>query len=70
MLANASIQNTPALQGLPHCAAFDGFPAIVVASPCPHGWVSAFAGMTRVDLEGESLSGFKRFQGVQGGARL
>ena len=45
MLANASIQNTATLQGLLY-AAFGGFPAYVVASSCPTGWIPAFAGMT------------------------
>ena len=50
MLANASIQVATTLQGLPLCAAFDGFPAHVAASSCPQGWIPAFAGMTRVGL--------------------
>ena len=48
MLANASIQNTTTPQVLPLCAAFDDFPAYVGASSCPHGWIRAFARMTRV----------------------
>jgi hypothetical protein len=53
MLANASIQDTTTLRGLSLCAALDEFPAHVAASSCPHGWIPAFAGMTRVGLEGE-----------------
>ena len=47
MLANASIQNTTTLEGLPLCVAVDDIPAYVAASSCPHGWIPAFAGMTR-----------------------
>ena len=50
MLANASIQNATTLEGLPLCAAFEGFPTYVAASSCPHGWIPAFAGMTNVGL--------------------
>ena len=52
MLANAGIQNTTTLQGLPLCAVFDELRAYVSASSCPHGWIPAFAGMTRVGLVG------------------
>jgi hypothetical protein len=52
MLANASIQNNHDAHKLPLCAALDDFPAYVGASSCPHGWIPAFAGMTRVGLEG------------------
>src|SRR5271169_204839 len=55
MLANASIQNTTTLQGLLY-AAFGGFPAHVVASSCPHGWIPAFAGMTHAGLAGRDAA--------------
>jgi hypothetical protein len=33
----------------------DDFPAYVGASSCPHGWITALAGMTRFGLEGRAL---------------
>ncbi len=52
MLANASIQNATTLEGLPLCAVFDELWAYVSALSRPHGWIPAFAGMTRVGLVG------------------
>ena len=64
MLANASIRNTTTPQVLPPCAALDDFPAYVGASSCPHGWIPAFAGMTRVGLEGgdEAVVSWRRLR--------
>ena len=54
MLADASIQNTTALQGLPLGAAFDDFATCVAASLCPDGWIpvlrSGLEAMTRLGL--------------------
>src|SRR5271154_6038038 len=54
------------LQGLPLCDAVDDFPAYFAASSCPHGWIPAFAGMTRVGLERRFMHGSTRRRPLPG----
>jgi hypothetical protein len=49
MFANASIQNTTTLQGLPLGAGFDDFATCVAASSFPHGWIPGLAVRSRGD---------------------
>ena len=64
MLANASIQKTTTLQGLPLCAVFDGFLTYAAAQSCPHGWMPAFAGMTREVLFQPLLRGLTMIESI------